>query len=98
MRAIVCRAFGPPESLELGDLPRPEPGRGEVAIAVRAAGVAYVDGLMIRDLHQNKHTLPFAPGMEVAGEVTALGPGVGGFAVGERIWGLVYDGGFAEHA
>ncbi len=98
MRAVVCRAFGPPEELEVGTLPAPEPGAGEVAIRVEAAGVSFADTLMIRDLHQNKHALPFAPGMEVAGRVAALGPDVEGLAPGERVMALVYDGGYAERA
>ena len=98
MRAVVCRAFGPPEELEYGELPAPEPGPGEVAIRVEAAGVSFADTLMIRDLHQNKHELPFAPGMEVAGRVAETGAGVEGFSPGDRVMALVYDGGHAERA
>ena len=98
MRAVVCRAFGPPEELETGELPAPEPGPGEVAIRVEAAGVSCADTLMIRDLHQNKHKLPFAPGMEVAGRVAETGAGVEGLSPGHRVMALVYDGGHAECA
>lgn len=98
MRAIVCSAFGPPEALALGELPEPTAGPGEVVIDVAAAGVCFADTLMIRDLHQNKHDLPFAPGMEVAGRIVALGEGVEGVAVGDRAMALVYDGGHAERA
>jgi len=98
MRALVCHAFGPPEDLVLGELPIPAPAAGEVLIDVAAAGVSFADTLMIRDLHQNKHALPFAAGMEVAGRVAALGEGVEGFAIGDRVMALVYDGGYAEHA
>ena len=98
MRAVVCRAFGPPEELETGELPAPEPGPGEVAIQVEAAGVSFADTLMIRDLHQNKHKLPFAPGMEVAGRVAETGAGVEGLSPGHRVMALVYDGGHAECA
>ncbi len=98
MRAVVCRAFGPPEGLEPGELPAPEPGAGEVAIRVEAAGVSFADTLMIRDLHQNKHKPPFAPGMEVAGRVTGTGAGAAGFSPGDRVMALVYDGGHAECA
>ncbi len=98
MRAVVCRAFGPPEDLEFGELPAPAPGPGEVAIRVEAAGVSFADTLMIRDLHQNKHELPFAPGMEVAGRVAETGAGVEGLSPGDRAMALVYDGGHAEYA
>ena len=96
MRALVCQEFGPPEQLTLGDLPEPEPKAGEVLINVEAAGVSFADTLMIRDLHQNKHTLPFAAGMEAAGTIAKLGEGVSGLAVGDRVMALVYDGGHAE--
>jgi NADPH2:quinone reductase len=98
MRALICGDFGPPEGLSVGELPAPQPGKGEVLINVGAAGVSFADTLMIRDLHQNKHTLPFAAGMEVGGRITALGEGVDGFAVGDRVMALVYDGGYAEQA
>ena len=98
MRAVVCRAFGPPEELEAGELPVPASGAGEVVIRVEAAGVSFADTLMIRDLHQNKHELPFAPGMEVAGRVTETGAGVEGLSPGDRVMALVYDGGHAEYA
>lgn len=98
MRAVVCSEFGEPGTLALGDLPDPAPGPGEVLLDVRAAGVSFADTLMIRDMHQNKHPLPFAPGMEVAGTVAALGHGVAGLAVGDRAMALVYDGGYAARA
>jgi len=98
MRALVCNEFGPPEQLALGELPEPVPAKGEVLIAVGAAGASFADSLMIRNLHQNKHSLPFAPGMEVAGRVEAIGEGVDGFAIGDRVMALVYDGGYAEKA
>lgn len=98
MRALVCQEFGPPEQLTLGDLPEPEPKAGEVLIDVEAAGVSFADTLMIRDLHQNKHALPFAAGMEAAGTIAKLGEGVSGLAVGDRVMALVYDGGHAERA
>ena len=98
MKALVCQGFGPPEELRLGELPSPTPAKGEVLITVAAAGVSFADTLMIRDLHQNKHTLPFAAGMEVAGRIAALGEGVETLSVGDRIVALVYDGGYAEQA
>ena len=98
MRALVCQEFGPPEQLVPGQLPEPEPKAGEVLIDVEAAGVSFADTLMIRDLHQNKHALPFAAGMEVAGTIAKLGGGVSGLSAGDRVMALVYDGGHAERA
>jgi NADPH2:quinone reductase len=60
--------------------------------------VSFVDGLMVANRHQNKHELPFAPGMEVAGEVIACGEGVTGISIGDRVAALVYDGGWASVA
>lgn len=98
MRAVVCSEFGEPETLAVSELAVPLPGPGEVLIDVGAAAVSFADTLMIRDMHQNKHDLPFAPGMEVAGKIAALGADVSGFSVGQRVMALVYDGGYAEKA
>lgn len=97
MRALLCRAYGL-DGLEVGQTPVPEPGPGQVLIAVEAAGISYVDVLMVRNQHQNKHAIPFAPGMEVAGRVIAAGDGVSGFAPGQMVAALVYDGGHAAFA
>jgi NADPH2:quinone reductase len=76
---------------------RPEPKKGEVLIQVIAAGISFVDALMSRNKHQNKHEPPFSTGMEVVGEIAALGPEITGFAVGDKVAALVYDGGHAEY-
>ena len=73
MKAVVCKEFGPIENLVVEDLPSPTPGPGEVLIDVRAAGVNFPDGLMVRGEYQMKPPRPFTPGNEVAGVVTALG-------------------------
>ncbi len=96
MRAIVCQRFGPPEDLILTDIEEPQPGPGEVQVAVRAAGVGYVDGLMVQGLYQEKSPLPHVPGSEYAGVVAALGPGVEGWAVGDRVMGMATTGAFGE--
>ena len=98
MRALICSEYGSPERLSVGSLPEPVASPGEVLIDVAHAGVSFVDTLMIRDLHQNKHPVPFAAGMEVAGRVSVVGEGVGGIEVGDRVAALVYDGGHAERA
>jgi NADPH2:quinone reductase len=96
MRAIVCDTWGGPELLKLKTLPSPEPKAGEVTIRTRAAGVNFPDTLIIRNLYQVKPALPFIPGNEVSGEITAVGDGVTGFAVGDRVLALMGLGGFAE--
>ncbi len=97
MKAMLSNAPGGPETLELTELPIPEPKKGEVRVRVRAAGLNFPDTLIIRDLYQMKPPRPFAPGGEIAGEVEALGDGVEGIAVGERVLALTGHGGFATH-
>lgn len=97
MKAMLSVAVGGPETLELTELPTPEPKKGELLIRVRAAGVNFPDTLMIRDLYQMKPPRPFAPGGEIAGEVVAVGEGVEGYAKGDRILALTGHGGFATH-
>ena len=96
MRALLCKEFGHGRSLVLGDLPQPAPAASEVRIDVACAGVSYVDALMVRNKHQNKHELPFAPGMTVAGTVSKVGANVERLQPGQRVVALVYDGGLAE--
>src|SRR5260370_15899748 len=95
MRAVMCRQFGPPESLTLEDVDDPRPGAGEVVIDVHACGVNFPDVLIIEDKYQFKPPLPFSPGSEVAGVVAELGEGVEGVAVGDRVVALAGWGGFA---
>jgi NADPH:quinone reductase len=97
MKAMLSVAVGGPETLELTDMADPTPGKGELLIRVRAAGVNFPDTLMIRDLYQMKPQRPFAPGGEIAGEVLAIGEGVSGFAEGDRILALTGHGGFVTH-
>jgi NADPH:quinone reductase len=98
MRCIVCREFGPPERLVLEQAPDPEPGPGEVLIGVRAAGVSFVDGLIIAGLYQVKPPLPFTPGLVVAGVVAGVGDGVRGLSAGSRVVGCSLGlGGYASH-
>lgn len=98
MKAMLSTAVGGPETLELTELPDPEPGKGQVLVRVRAAGLNFPDTLMIRDMYQFKPPRPFAPGGEISGDVIALGEGVEGLAVGDRILALTSHGGFATHA
>lgn len=96
MRAVVCRELSGPEGLRIEDRPAPEPGPGEVRIRVRAAGVNFADSLIIRGTYQDRPEPPFVPGMEIAGQVEACGPGVAGFMPGEPVMATLAYGGFAE--
>ena len=98
MRAIVCRTLQGPDALELVDLPVPEPGACGVRIRVRAAGVNFADGLMLHGRYQEKPSLPFTPGLELAGEIEAVGAGVRGLRPGQRVLAVVNHGAFAEQA
>ena len=98
MRAAVCSAWGEVESLEVREMPVPEPGEGEVAIRVAAAGVNYADAIMIAGKYQTRPAYPFVPGLEAAGEVTALGPGCERLAVGDRVMAILWWGGYGEVA
>ncbi len=98
MRAILTRTLEGTAGLELVDLPPPEPGACHVRIAVEAAGINFADALMLEGRYQEKPTLPFVPGLEVAGRVDAVGVGVSGLAAGQRVLALVDHGGFAEQA
>jgi len=96
MRAVLCRRFGPPETLAVEDVPSPVPGPGQVLVAVRACGVNFPDVLMIEDKYQFKPPLPFSPGGEVAGIVEQVGAGVTGVGAGDHVIGTPGWGGFAE--
>ena len=96
MRAVVCKAWGPPEALVVEDVPAPTPGAGEVLIGVRACGVNFADTLTVQGKYQEKPPLPFIPGLEVAGDVLATGEGVTGFAPDQRVAALCATGGYAQ--
>jgi NADPH2:quinone reductase len=94
----VCRAFGSPEELALEEAPDPEPGPGEVLVGVRAAGVSFVDGLIVRGMYQVKPPVPFTPGLTVAGDLLDAGDGVSGLPLGRRVAGCWLGlGGYATH-
>lgn len=97
MRAVVCSEFAPIDQLRIEERPDPEPGPGKVVVAVRAAGVNYVDGLFVQGKYQIKPPRPFTPGGEVAGDITAVGDGVDTIAVGDRVLAMPWLGGFASH-
>jgi NADPH2:quinone reductase len=95
MRALLSKASGGPETLELTELPDPVPTRGQVLIDVKACAINYPDVLIIEDRYQFKPPRPFAPGGEIAGTIAALGEGVSDWQVGERVMGVIGHGGLA---
>lgn len=96
MKAILCKEYGPAETLVIEDVPSPEvKGRG-VKVRVKAAGLNFPDTLIIENKYQLKPSLPFSPGGEMAGEVIEVGDKVTRFKVGDRVAGLTGYGGFAE--
>jgi len=98
MKAVVCRAFGPPESLTLEEVPDPRPAEGQVLIDVYAAGLNFPDVLQIAGKYQFQPPFPFTPGAEVAGVVAEVGAGVVGVKQGDRVMGMTGIGGMAERA
>lgn len=94
MRAMRVHEAG--GRLRADDVPEPRPGPGEALIAVAAAGVNFADTLMVKGTYQERPGMPFAPGLEVAGRVVALGEGAEGPAVGARVAAICGHGGFAE--
>ncbi len=96
MRAVLCKEFGPPESLVVEEVADPEAGPGQVVVDVAAAGVNYPDCLIIQNKYQFKPPLPFTPGGEISGTVAAIGDGVTKVKVGDRILASTGIGAFAE--
>jgi NADPH2:quinone reductase len=98
MRAIVIREPGGPEVLEVRDVPAPEPQRGEVRVRVRATAVNRADVLQRMGFYPAPAgSPPDIPGLELAGEVDALGQGVTELSLGDRVFGIVGGGSYAEH-
>jgi NADPH2:quinone reductase len=95
MKAVVCRGLGPPERLRLETSASPKLARGEVRVAIRAAGINFPDILMVSGEYQLKPELPFTPGMEAAGDVVEI-DGVTGVTVGDRVIAKLRYGGFAD--
>jgi NADPH2:quinone reductase len=96
LKAILCKQFGPPESLVLEDVPSPTPGPGEVVVSMKAASVNFPDVLIIQNKYQFKPPLPFSPGSELAGVVKEVGQGVSNVKPGDRVIAFTTYGAFAE--
>ncbi|MET4595235.1 MULTISPECIES: NADPH:quinone oxidoreductase family protein [unclassified Sphingomonas] len=96
MRALLSTAPGGPETLTLSELPDPVAGRGQVVIAVKACAINFPDVLIIEDKYQFKPERPFAPGGEISGVIDAVGEGVQGWQVGDRVIAMLGHGGLCE--
>ena len=97
MLALLSYAPGGPDTLRLDEIATPEPKANEVRVAIAACGVNYPDALIIEDKYQFKPPRPFAPGFEIAGTIDALGEGVTGWHIGDRVIAHCTVGGMAEY-
>ena len=98
MQAWFCETLSGPEGLVWKEVPTPEPGPGQVRIAIRAASLNFPDTLTVRGKYQFKPDLPFVPGSEYSGVVEALGQGVTHVEVGDAVAAMGSTGGFATHS
>ncbi len=95
-RAVMLTKAGGPEALQIVELPVESPGPGQLRVRVRAAGVGSTDLVLLAGKYRFAPKIPLVPGYEVAGSVEAIGAGVHGFEVGDRLAALTVYGGFAE--
>src|ERR1051325_11675203 len=96
MKALLSTEPGGPETLVLTELPDPQAGPGQLLVRVRACAINYPDVLIIEDKYQFKPPRPFAPGGEIAGVIEAVGEGVTGWEVGDRVVAVTGHGGLVE--
>jgi NADPH:quinone reductase len=96
MRAVICSRFDGIDALELGERADPVPGPGQVLVDVHAAALSFMDTLIVAGRYQMKPGLPFVPGSDAAGVVLAVGEGVEGVSVGDRVACSDWHGGMAE--
>jgi len=98
MKAVLCKAYGGPETLTIEEIDAPDPKENEVLVDVHAAGVNFPDLLIIENKYQVKPPLPFSPGSEVAGIVRAVGTGVTHVKPGDKVFGSCTYNGFREQS
>ena len=98
MKAVLTKEVGGPETLVVEDIDTPTPGRGEVLVDIAACAINFPDTLMIRDLYQFKPERPYSPGGEISGTIAAVGEGVEGWKVGDRVLSGIGSGGLREQA
>lgn len=95
MKAIRVQQFGPPEVMQLDEMPVPQPGPGQLLVRVQASGVNPVDTYIRNGLYAATSPLPYTPGLDGAGTVESIGAGVTRHAVGDRVY---FSGGSGSHA
>ena len=98
MKVVTLPKYGGPEVLTIAEAPKPKPGPDQILVRVRAIGVNRADCLQRQGLYPMPPGIGDIPGLELAGEVEALGPGVDDHAIGDRVFGLVAEGAYAEYA
>ena len=96
MKALICPSLGPADNLAVMEVEAPKAGDGEVLVRIAYAGLNFFDTLIIEGKYQVRAKPPFSPGGEFSGHVAALGPGVQGFKVGDRVIGVCSYGAAAE--
>src|SRR5438128_7349187 len=96
VKAVLCKQYGPPETLVVEELPSPRAGPGEAVVSVKAASVNLPDVLIIQNKYQFKPPLPFSPGSELAGVVKEVGAGVSSVRPGDKVMAFTTYGAFAE--
>src|SRR6201995_4841886 len=96
MKALICSSLGPAENLKVTEVEAPSAGTGEALVEIAYAGLNFFDTLIIEGKYQVRPEAPFLPGGEFSGRVAALGEGVRGFAVGDRVMGVSSYGAAAE--
>ena len=98
MRALICRGWGPIDTLTVEEITPPAPAADEVLIDVRATSVNYADSIMVAGKYQTRPPFPFSPGLETAGVVARCGAGATRFKPGDRVMATLAWGGLAEQA
>jgi len=96
MKAIVCETLGPPQNLVYKELPSKSLGPKDVRVNIKACSVNFPDTLIIQGLYQYKPDLPFTPGTDIAGDISEVGADVKHYKVGDRVFGTIMTGGFAD--
>ena len=96
MKAVLCKAFGPPESLTLEEVDDPKPQKDEVEVNIKATALNFPDVLMVEGKYQSLPDFPFSPGGEFAGVITEIPENNGGFKIGDEVFGATGHGCLAE--
>ena len=98
MRALICQSYSGPNGLKLEEVEMPKPSGNQILMKIEAAGIGYVDALMVAGKYQIKPKLPYVPGNEISGTIVSAGEAQGNLKVGQRILATSSSGGLAEFA